>query len=105
MMDIMDKLCSWLGAGVSHNRSRIRALLALPLVLGACDLKVENPSKISDEDLEDPLMLPALVTGAASDVGYAATIPGFGGLFVIGSVLTDELVAAEERTRATGPAP
>jgi len=97
MMDIMDKLCSWLGAGVSHNRSRIRALLALPLVLGACDLKVENPSKISDEDLEDPLMLPALVTGAASDVGYAATIPGFGGLFVIGSVLTDELVAADTR--------
>lgn len=97
MMDVMSKLGGALRDEVSRKRYRAWALLALLLVLGACDLRVENPSKISDADLEDPLMIPALVTGAASDVGYAATIPGFGGLFVIGSVLTDELVATDTR--------
>ena len=72
-------------------------LAAAALVFAACDLKVLNPAMISDEELNDPQVLKAVITGAASDVGYAALVPGYGGLFVIGSVLTDELVATDTR--------
>jgi hypothetical protein len=67
------------------------------VLLAACDLSVTNPSKIPGTALEDPQFVHSVVTGAASDVGYAATVPSYGGVFVIGSLLSDELVATDTR--------
>jgi len=61
-------------------------------MLSACDLGVENPGQIDDEDLNTPGAITPLVNGVKGDFGYATTIPGGGGLYTTTAVLTDELV-------------
>lgn len=74
-------------------------LLAGAVLLGGCDLGVNNPEVIGDEDLDDMRVVPALVSGAISDVYLAAlgTNSG-GGLFTGGALLTDELVSSGNNT-------
>jgi len=85
------------GAGRGRRRCRQVAVLGAALSLAACDLKVVNPGKIASADLEDPRLVHAVVIGAVSDVGYAALVPGLGGVFTMASLLSDELVMSGTR--------
>ncbi len=73
---------------------RALALAAL-LPLASCDLGVTNPKSISDDSLDDPRVIPALVTGAAGQVAVATTGRSAGstaGLYMAVALFTDELV-------------
>jgi starch-binding outer membrane protein, SusD/RagB family len=59
---------------------------------GGCDLQVDNPGAIQDVDLDRPDAIPAVVNGAMGAFGNATTIPGGGGVYLSGAILTDELV-------------
>ncbi|REL24579.1 RagB/SusD family nutrient uptake outer membrane protein [Rhodohalobacter sp. SW132] len=67
-------------------------LLLSAIIFTGCDLGVENPGQIDDTDLDTPGAVTPLVNGVKGDFGYAATIPGGGGLYTSTAVLTDELV-------------
>lgn len=73
------------------------ALAGAVLALGACDLHVNNPSTIGEDDLNDPAIFGAILLGAINDIGYAAISRGYGGTFTIGALLTDEMVTSETR--------
>ncbi|HEU5207942.1 MAG TPA: RagB/SusD family nutrient uptake outer membrane protein [Longimicrobiales bacterium] len=62
------------------------------VALGACSLDVDNPTMIEDADLDNPDAVPAIAAGVAGDFAYAAVVPGGGGVYVAGAMLTDELV-------------
>lgn len=83
------------GARAASHWRRIRfggLALASGLVLTACDLEVDNPTMIEDRDLDNPDAVPAIAAGVAGDFAYATVVPGGGGLYVAGAMLTDELV-------------
>lgn len=98
-MKVMDLMKYRFGGGAARV-GRLCAgalLLALPLLTSACELTVTNPGKIASRDLEDPRLVEAVVIGAVSDLGYAALVPGLGGVFVMSSLLSDELVMSGTR--------
>lgn len=68
----------------------------VPLVaaaaLASCDLAVDNPTMIEDGDLDNPDAVAAIAAGVAGDFAYATVVPGGGGMYVAGAMLTDELV-------------
>lgn len=72
-------------------RSIFAAGLAI-VAFTACDLEVENPTMIEDADLNNPDAAPAVAAGVARDFAYATVVPGGGGMYVAGAMLTDELV-------------
>jgi hypothetical protein len=73
---------------------RLVALLGAALSLGACDLGVTNPALLTSDDLNDPRLIPALTTGAISDVyeGVQGDPLSTGGVYDGVALLTDELV-------------
>lgn len=93
----MKMLGAGLGSGRGWRHGRRVAALGVALSLAACDLQVVNPGKIKSTDLEDPRLVHAVVIGAVSDVGYAALVPGLGGVFTMASLLSDELVMSGTR--------
>ena len=82
-----------------NNQSALslpRRLMALMTIagaatIGACDLDVDNPTMIQDEDLTTPEAVTALAAGAAGDFAQAMIVPGGGGLINAGAMLSDEL--------------
>jgi starch-binding outer membrane protein, SusD/RagB family len=68
------------------------ALLGTIVWTAGCDLQVDNPGAIEDADLDTPGAINAVVNGAMGQFGYATTIPGGGGIYLSGAILTDELV-------------
>jgi starch-binding outer membrane protein, SusD/RagB family len=77
----------WSGSGTLP----IAAALAGAVALAACDLGVTNPAQVEDADLDRVEAIPALVNGVRGDFGYAAVIPGLGGVYTASAILTDEL--------------
>ncbi|MCS7082796.1 MAG: RagB/SusD family nutrient uptake outer membrane protein [Bacteroidetes bacterium] len=71
---------------------RFWPIALLALWMGACDLSVTNPGQIQDEYLNDAKAIDPIVNGVAGDFAWATTIPGGGGLYNAGAMLTDELV-------------
>jgi len=72
---------------------RLTTLIAIAgaAALGACNLDVENPTMIQDEDLTTLDAANALVAGVAGDFAEAMISPGGGGLITAGAMLNDEL--------------
>jgi hypothetical protein len=66
--------------------------IASGMLVTACDLEVDNPTMIEDKDLNNMDAVPAIAAGVAGDFAYATVVPGGGGLYVAGAMLTDELV-------------
>ncbi len=72
------------------------ALVLLTLALGACDLEVVNPAAITEDDLNDPTTFAAQVRGLGA--GFASgTASRLGGIYVLGSLLSGELVHSGRR--------
>lgn len=72
--------------------SVLAGILMVVVIVAGCDLGVTDPGQIDDTDLDDPGAITPLVNGAKGDFGYAATIPGGGGLYTATGLVTDELV-------------
>jgi starch-binding outer membrane protein, SusD/RagB family len=77
---------------VARRGATALALCATMVWMAGCDLQVDNPGAIEDADLNTPGAIDAVVNGVMGQFGYAATIPGGGGLYLSGAILTDELV-------------
>lgn len=78
------------------------AILAL-VWLTACDLDFTSPALLEDEYLDDVSVVPALVRGVIGDFSHAAaTLPGYGGVYTAGALLTDELVSSGLRESHRG---
>jgi starch-binding outer membrane protein, SusD/RagB family len=79
------------------------AIAGLAVLAAGCDLTTPNPAEIEDADIRNPVILPALLTGAESDYGRGLTQLGGGGLAIAGAVLTDELVHSGSWVGLEGP--
>lgn len=79
-----------LGAGAKVLTSIVAGIALIGMT--ACDLEVDNPTMIEDTDLDNPDAVPAIAAGVAGDFAYAAIVPGGGGVYTAGAMLTDELV-------------
>lgn len=80
---------------IPGDRGRISILAgisALALLMAGCSLEVDNPTQIEDADLTSAEAVSALVAGTAGDFAEAMVVPGGGGLYNAGAMLTDELV-------------
>lgn len=72
--------------GTQMKATRLAAVAAAALALGACDLSVENPGPIPDAELNTAGAMPALVNGMSADLSVAVDL-----MARYGSVLADEL--------------
>lgn len=77
---------------VARRGAAALALLGTLMYTSGCDLQVDNPGAIGDADLDRPDAIPAVVNGAMGAFGNATTVPGGGGIYLSGAILTDELV-------------
>ncbi len=64
----------------------------LAFLIYSCDLGVENPEDIEDEELNTVEGIEAVVNGTIGDFSAATTTPGGGGIYNSGAVLSDEIV-------------
>jgi len=106
--DIMTAMKNEYMRGVGGRRAGFRgaigtAVAAVAVMAVGCDLTTPNPAQIEDADIIDPVILPALLTGAESDYGRGLTQLGGGGLAIAGAVLTDELVHSGSYVGLEGP--
>lgn len=65
------------------------SVLVGAMLIAACDLRVVNPGPIADEDLDHPMMMPALVAGMSGDLSNA-----------VSRVLTMSAIASDELAHA-----
>ncbi|HSH45816.1 MAG TPA: RagB/SusD family nutrient uptake outer membrane protein [Longimicrobiales bacterium] len=78
-------------------------LAAVAFMAAGCDLTTPAPAQIEDRDIVDPVILPALLTGAESDYTRGLTQQGGGGIVIAGGLLVDELVHSGSWVGLQGP--
>lgn len=71
---------------------RIAGIFMLAVLFYSCDLSVDNPGSVEDQDLNNPEGIRAVVNGVQGDFANATTTPGGGGIYTSGALLSDELV-------------
>ncbi len=67
-------------------------VVAIALLVYSCDLGVDNPEDIEDEDLNSPQGIEVLLNGVHGDFAFSTTQPGGGGIYTSAALLSDELV-------------